>query len=228
MFPHTHTYIYCHVSGVSWRIITGSGLDDWIYWHFCYNYNQLQHLTISECQDSRHSLLDYESFLPLWLTWFSDLRIGRFFSFRCPLVNTSQLNTQLVNSLTNDECRTTAQLSRMNRTNSFITVGRTVPQLFCFSVFNRCSGNVCLATRWLAMDFRFGSTIPAFRRYVNTSIYTQGEEWELMSHLGKRDSLSWHKRVYTQKLAHPTYIDPEDVASMYLRNGGNTARISTL
>jgi hypothetical protein len=31
----------CHVSGVQWRTITGSGLDDWIYWHFSYNYNQL-------------------------------------------------------------------------------------------------------------------------------------------------------------------------------------------
>jgi hypothetical protein len=30
----------------------------------------------------------------------SDLRIGHFFSFRCPLVNTPQLNTQLLNSLT--------------------------------------------------------------------------------------------------------------------------------
>jgi hypothetical protein len=25
--------IYCHVSGVPWQIITGSGLDDSIYWH---------------------------------------------------------------------------------------------------------------------------------------------------------------------------------------------------
>jgi hypothetical protein len=24
----------CHISGVPWRIITGSGSDDWIYWHF--------------------------------------------------------------------------------------------------------------------------------------------------------------------------------------------------
>jgi hypothetical protein len=31
------TFIYCHVSGV----ITGPGLDDWIYWHLYYSYNQL-------------------------------------------------------------------------------------------------------------------------------------------------------------------------------------------
>jgi hypothetical protein len=30
---------YCHVSGVPWRIITDSGLDDCIYWHLYYNYN---------------------------------------------------------------------------------------------------------------------------------------------------------------------------------------------
>jgi hypothetical protein len=32
------TYVYCHVFWVPWLIITGSGLDDWIYWHFYYNY----------------------------------------------------------------------------------------------------------------------------------------------------------------------------------------------
>jgi hypothetical protein len=38
-------WIYCHVSGVPWLIITGSGLDDWIYWHFftiTINYNSSQ------------------------------------------------------------------------------------------------------------------------------------------------------------------------------------------
>jgi hypothetical protein len=32
------------MSGVPWRIIIGSGLDDWIYLHFCYNYSQIQSL----------------------------------------------------------------------------------------------------------------------------------------------------------------------------------------
>jgi hypothetical protein len=39
----------------------------------------------------------------------SDLRIGHFFSFHCQLVNTPQLNTQLLNSLTTalkDDCLT--------------------------------------------------------------------------------------------------------------------------
>jgi hypothetical protein len=45
--------------------------------------------------DSLHSLLDHERLL-LCCDWLgSDLRIGHFFSFRCPLVTTPQLNTEL-------------------------------------------------------------------------------------------------------------------------------------
>jgi hypothetical protein len=41
------------------------------------------------------SLLDYECLL-FHCNWFgSDLRVGQFLSFRCPLVSTPQLNTQL-------------------------------------------------------------------------------------------------------------------------------------
>jgi hypothetical protein len=36
--------------GYAWRIITGSGLDDWIYWHFCYNYSSLQSLITAHNQ----------------------------------------------------------------------------------------------------------------------------------------------------------------------------------
>jgi hypothetical protein len=35
-----------------------------------------------------------------------------------------------------------------------------------YSMSILCSGNMCLASRWLRMDFRSGSTIPAFRRHV--------------------------------------------------------------
>jgi hypothetical protein len=35
--------------GFVWLIITGSGLDHWIYWHFDYNYSQLWELTINGC-----------------------------------------------------------------------------------------------------------------------------------------------------------------------------------
>jgi hypothetical protein len=35
-----------------------------------------------------------------------------------------------------------------------------------YSVYVRCSGNVCLASSWLAMNFHSGSTILAFRHHV--------------------------------------------------------------
>jgi hypothetical protein len=60
------------------------------------NYNHLYKSSQSvTAWDSLHSLRDYEHLLYHcdWLR--SDLRVGHFFSFRCPLVNTPQLNTQL-------------------------------------------------------------------------------------------------------------------------------------
>jgi hypothetical protein len=41
---------YCHVSGVPWRIITGSGLDDWIYWRLLctLSLNRNQYSTIAD------------------------------------------------------------------------------------------------------------------------------------------------------------------------------------
>jgi hypothetical protein len=50
----------------------------------------------------------------------SDLRIGHFFSFRCPLVNTPYLNTQLLNcipnSLTNESLKFKVKVKVMLRT----------------------------------------------------------------------------------------------------------------
>jgi hypothetical protein len=71
-------------NGYSWLLITGSGWDDWMYWHFYYNYNELQEITFL-------TGLRVSSLL-LWLAWFW---VGHFFSFRCPLVNAPQLNTQV-------------------------------------------------------------------------------------------------------------------------------------
>jgi hypothetical protein len=55
-YTHTHSlslslyiYFFFHVSGVPWLIITGSGLDDWIYWHIftiTTNYNSSQSMTV--------------------------------------------------------------------------------------------------------------------------------------------------------------------------------------
>jgi hypothetical protein len=56
--------------GFTWLTITGSGLDDWIYWHFYYNYNQLWQLTISDCLRLAPFLTGPRvSSLLLWLTW---------------------------------------------------------------------------------------------------------------------------------------------------------------
>jgi hypothetical protein len=69
----------CHVSGVPWLIITGSVLDDWIYWCLLLqsllitiNYNNSQSiycwgLAPFRIGERLYSLL---VFLLLWLTWF--------------------------------------------------------------------------------------------------------------------------------------------------------------
>jgi hypothetical protein len=51
--------------------MAGSGLDDWIYCHFNYNYNQLWQLTIHGCRRLAPFLTGLRvSPLLLWLTWF--------------------------------------------------------------------------------------------------------------------------------------------------------------
>jgi hypothetical protein len=75
--------------------ITGSAFDDWIYWHFYFNYNQLWLLKSMTVSDSLHFLRNHEGLLFHYHLLGSDLRIGHFFSSRCPLVNTPQLNTEL-------------------------------------------------------------------------------------------------------------------------------------
>jgi hypothetical protein len=55
---------YCHEFMALWLIITGSGLNDWIYWHLLcsvpLNYNQLQELTIN-LQPNPFSLIAEDS-----------------------------------------------------------------------------------------------------------------------------------------------------------------------
>jgi hypothetical protein len=64
------------VSGVPWRIITGSGLEDWIYCRLFYNYKRLEQLAINDCLRLAPFLtgLRVSSLLRDWLG--SDLRIG--------------------------------------------------------------------------------------------------------------------------------------------------------
>jgi hypothetical protein len=57
------------------------------------DYNSSQSMTV---EDSFHSLLDYECLLFHCAQLGSDLRIGHFFSFFYPLVNTPQLNTTAI------------------------------------------------------------------------------------------------------------------------------------
>jgi hypothetical protein len=73
--------------------------------------------------NSLHSLLDYECLLFHCDCFGSDLRIGHFFSFRCPLVNTPQLNTPLLNSLLNS-------LTKINEW--------TLESITCPSFITRC------------------------------------------------------------------------------------------
>jgi hypothetical protein len=59
-----HSSSYCHVCGVSWLIITGSGFYDWVYWHFftiTTNYNS-SHIEVLQNYDFSltNALLIYE------------------------------------------------------------------------------------------------------------------------------------------------------------------------
>jgi predicted small integral membrane protein len=66
--------------------------------------------------------------------------------------------------------------TRMNWSNSFTVSGRTeykspyltvtVAYQWLHSASILCIGNLCLVSRWLAMDFRSGFTISVFRRHV--------------------------------------------------------------
>jgi hypothetical protein len=62
-------------------------------------YNQLWRLTINDCLRLASFLTGLRVSSLLCDRLGSDLRIGHFFSFRCPLVNTPQLNTELLNCL---------------------------------------------------------------------------------------------------------------------------------
>jgi hypothetical protein len=61
--------IYCQSSGLAWLIMTGSGLDDRIYWHSFYSYSQLWQLTINDCLRLAALIAGPRaSSLPLWRT----------------------------------------------------------------------------------------------------------------------------------------------------------------
>jgi hypothetical protein len=130
-------HIYCHVSWVPWRIITGSGLDDWIYWHCCYSHSQLQSIITSHSQWlSEACLMPYWTksvFSSAWLTWF-------WFTNRSLL--------QLPLSAGQHSTAEQWTLSRMNHSRTpFYNSGRTgdhhLEQFFCYYPFHPLLRNVC-------------------------------------------------------------------------------------
>jgi hypothetical protein len=79
-------------------------------------------------EDSLHSLLDYECLLFHCDSVGSDLRVGHFGSFRCPLANTPQLSTQSrlqSNWFTNELVDDSSTTESINYLSSFYNFGRT-------------------------------------------------------------------------------------------------------
>jgi hypothetical protein len=144
----------------SWLIIMGSRLDDWIYWHFYNNYNQLWQLKINDCVRLAQFLagLRVSSLLRDWLG--SDLRVDHFFSFICSLVNTAQLNADLSREWIHQSHEFTNELS-------FITLwepkrGHHLEQLVVILPLSR---EYMFGNRWLANGlWLLFVAIPTFRR----------------------------------------------------------------
>jgi hypothetical protein len=129
---------YCHVTGVPWRIITGSGLDDWIYWHFFTITISSQSMTL---HDSLHSLLDYERLLFHCDEWRSSthtlnsfwMNYDSFITSRRPQYKSP---CQTVSLLFCSLSRQSVFSDLLPSNNSFVVI--------------RCSGNLCLPKRCLA------------------------------------------------------------------------------
>jgi hypothetical protein len=143
---------YFRVSGVPCLIITGSGLDDWIYRRLL-----LQSLLIIINYNNSNRWLPKTRSIPSWTTsvyrrdWLgSDLQIIHFFSFRYPPVNTQQLNTHLNSTqLLNCLLHSLPAKSIPNQLRVLPLKLRDEPnrdhleQLLYYSVFISCCGNVC-------------------------------------------------------------------------------------
>jgi hypothetical protein len=150
---------YCHVQGVC--VTNNNGF--WIGWldllALLYKHNQLQQLTINDCPRLAPFLTGLRvSSLPLTTV----LRMNNW----TPLCRMIELSW---NELTSrrPEYRSPPRTVRII---PFFRFHETCLQNCCpamnYSMSIRCSGNVCLARCWLAVDLRSGSTIPAVRRHV--------------------------------------------------------------
>jgi hypothetical protein len=114
------------------------------------NCNSSQSTTVS---DSHHALLDYECLLFSCDGLGSDLRVGHFFSFRCSLVSTPQLNTELtyesrIIEISWTELNSPFVTSRRAKYSSPFRKIRLL--LLLFVAAGICFPNRCPATNYLA------------------------------------------------------------------------------
>jgi hypothetical protein len=152
---------YCHLSGVPW-LITGSGLDDWIYWRFL-----LQFLLVTitcngspsmTAQDSLHFLLDYECLL-LYCDWLrSDSRISPFFY-------EGERRITHYFSFTNESRRLTSEFSSDSITTETIN--------YVFSLYNYGANRIQITTP------NGSSTIPCLSFAAETCVNSVVTLWFL-------------------------------------------------
>jgi hypothetical protein len=163
---------YCHVSGVPWLIITGSALDDWIYWRLLcpvsLNYNQLQELTINLLPRTPFILV-----LILWRDYSVVLRCTPLYSHspasRSP--TSSELQFQLSNPRVKvkvtlrlavyrqsvrlrvtSPLRPTTRLFFFSWTRSYVTPSLTRRIGLHGKHVSRVIKNACLLVRYLSVD----------------------------------------------------------------------------
>jgi hypothetical protein len=132
--------------GLAWLIITGSGLDDWIYWHFDYSYNQLQSILAA------HNWLLSKTFsIPYWLrvpslpTVTDLVPIYESVTSSASVVRWLTLHSWTLNSLTNADWRLTYESWKNEIMNALVFFNsgrtaerpspRTVRVLLCYSVY---------------------------------------------------------------------------------------------
>jgi hypothetical protein len=145
-------------------------------------YNHLQQLTINGCLRLAPFLTGLRESSFFYCDWLgSDLGIGHFFSFRCPLVNTPQLNTQpsstqLLNYFLNslrlnryrinyvsslESYKTSGEPNRDHHLQEFLYYSRVHPLLrkrvliysnALVSTSLSVAAGTCLLSRYLTMD----------------------------------------------------------------------------
>jgi hypothetical protein len=134
--------------------------------------------TITINYNSSNQWLSKTRSIPYWTTnVFSSavtdlgphLRIGHFFSLRCPLVNTSQLNTPLLNCILNS--LVTELNSRINYMSPFYNLGVSRIEI---TTSNISSVTACLFVAmetWLATCYPGTTVLPLLRAQPRKCVY---------------------------------------------------------